>query len=127
MHLSSNEIPVRIDVPGARARQARDFGAAFGMFGAEHFTMAAGTDLAPLLKGLDVDACHASHWGHVVRGTVVVDYTDGTSETCTTGDLFHWPGGHSVRVDDDAELVLFSPQNEHTPVIEHLHGQLADA
>ena len=35
-------------------------------------------------------------------------------------DLFHWPPGHSVRVVKDAELVLFSPEKEHTHVMNHM-------
>ena len=51
MHLSKDDIPVKINAPGAIARQLPDFGIASGTIGAEYFTMSAGTDLAPLLKG----------------------------------------------------------------------------
>jgi hypothetical protein len=125
MHLPTDEIPVRIDVPGAVARQARDFGVAAGALGAEHFTIGAGTDLAPLLKGLDGDACASAHWGYVITGRVVVDYSDGASETCDEGDVFYWPPGHSVRTEQDTQMVLFSPQADHTPVIDHIRDQLA--
>lgn len=127
MHVPKHDIPVRIDVPGAVARQLPDFGDAFGTIGAEYFTMAAGTDLAPLLAGLDHDACQASHWGYVIAGEVLVTYLDGTTELCATGDVFHWPPGHVVRVERDAELILFSPQAEHTPVIDHVAAKLATA
>src|SRR4051812_26025251 len=105
MHITKQEIPVKIDVPGATARQLRDFGDAGGTLGGEYFSLDAGTDIAPLLEGLHDDACHAPHWGYMLRGTVVVTYTDATEETCTTDDLFHWPAGHSVRVVDDAEVI----------------------
>lgn len=124
MHVSTQDIPTKIDAPGAVARQLPDFGSASGTIGAEHFTMAAGTDLAPLLEGLDHDACHAAHWGYMLDGDVVVTYSDGNTERCTTGDVFHWPGGHSVRVERDAELIMFSPQAEHTPVLEHILAKL---
>jgi hypothetical protein len=29
-----------------------------------------------------------------------------------------------VRADDDAEIILFSPQHEHTMVIDHLKSKL---
>lgn len=125
MHITKNNIPVRIDVPGAIARQLPDFGVAEGTIGAEYFTMGAGTDLAPLLAGLHDDACQAPHWGYVISGDVVVTYTDGTDETCTTGDVFYWPPGHSVRVNQDADLSLFSPQDSHGAVIDHIAGKLA--
>lgn len=127
MHLATHDIPVKIHTDGATARQQPDFGDAAGRQGAEHFKMQAGTDLAPLLQGLEHDACQSAHWGYIITGRVVVDYTDGTSETCVTGDVVHWPAGHSVRVDDDAELVLFSPQADHTPVLDHLAGQLTSS
>lgn len=124
MHITKNEIPVKIDAPGAIARQQTDFGAAFGVMGAEYFSMAKGADLAPLLEGLRGDVCDSAHWGYVVEGAVTVTYSDSTTEQCVTGDLFHWPAGHSVRVDEDADLVLFSPQSEHTPVLEHIKSKM---
>lgn len=127
MHLSKDDIPVKIDAPGAVARQLPDFGVASGAIGAEYFTMAAGTDLAPLLEGLDGDMCHGPHWGYVITGDVVVTYRDGATERCTTGEVFYWPPGHSVRVDRDAELILFSPQVEHTAVMDHILAKMASA
>jgi hypothetical protein len=127
MHISRNEIPVKIDAPGAVARQARGFGDASGagVLGGEYFTLGAGADIAPLLQGLRDDACQAPHWGYVLAGSVVVTYTDGTEETCAAHDLFHWPAGHSVRVVEDAELVLFSPETEHGSVLDHMLERMA--
>jgi hypothetical protein len=125
MHITKMDIPVRLQAPGAVARQVPDFGVAEGAIGAEYFSLATGTDLAPLLAGLDGDACHAPHWGYVIQGRVVVTYTDGGTESCSAGDVFHWPGGHSVRVEDDAELILFSPQDSHGAVMDHIASKLA--
>ncbi len=127
MHITKNDIPTKIDIPGAKARQKTDFGdvAGYAQLGGEYFTLGAGTDIAPLLKGLHDDACHAPHWGFVISGKVIVRYTDGAEETCSGQDLFHWPAGHSVRVVDDAEVVLFSPQAEHTAVMDHMLAKLA--
>ena len=129
MHIRKDEIPVKIDVPGAVARQAADFGdaAGFGSFGGEYFSLGAGTDIAPLLQGLDGDACHAPHWGYMISGKVAVTYTTRAEETCGGGDLFYWPPGHSIRVVDDAEIVLFSPQHEHTQVMDHMLARMAGA
>jgi hypothetical protein len=125
MHVPKQDIPVRIDVPGAVARQLPDFGVAAGTIGAEYFSLGAGTDLAPLLQGLEGDLCQSAHWGYVIAGDLVVSYADGTLERCTGGDVFHWPAGHSVRVEQDADLILFSPQDDHGPVIDHIHAQVA--
>lgn len=124
MHIAKADIPTRLKVPGAVARQLTDFGTPEGPLGAEYFSLAAGTDMAPLLQGLAHDACHAPHWGYLISGQVTVDYTDGSRERCVAGDLFYWPAGHSVRVDSDAELIMFSPQAEHSEVIEHIRSKL---
>ena len=125
MRIPKHDIPVRIDIPGAVARQLPDFGSASGEFGAEYFVLGAGVDIAPLLKGLQDDLCQAPHWGYVINGSVTVTYRDGSTEQCITGDLFHWPAGHTVRVEIDAELILFSPTLEHELVIKHMNTMLA--
>ena len=61
----------------------------------------------------------------MISGRLVVSYTDGTDETCSGGEIFYWPPGHSVRVVDDAEVVLFSPQHEHGQVMDHMLGVMA--
>jgi hypothetical protein len=122
MRIAKESVPVKFAVPGATARQLPDFGDAtgFGAMGGEYFSLGAGTDIAPLLTGLADDMCQAPHWGYVITGGLVVGYTDGSEDTCSGGDLFYWPPGHTVRVTDDAEVVLFSPQVEHTHVLDHM-------
>jgi hypothetical protein len=122
MRIPKQQIPVKINVPGAVARQKTDFGDAtgYGKIGAEYFSLGAGTDIAPLLKGLKNDACQAPHWGYMISGEVVVTYTDGKVDNCKESDLFYWPPGHSVRVVKDAEVILFSPQHEHCAVMDHM-------
>lgn len=124
MHITKEAIPVKLAVPGATARQLEGFGAAsqYGAISGEYFSLAEGTDIAPLLRGLDHDSCHAPHWGYILSGQVVVTYDEGPEETCSGGDLFYWPPGHSVRVTDDAEVILFSPHAEHVAVLDHMAG-----
>lgn len=126
MRIPKDQIPATIAAPGAVARQATDFGdaAGFGRMAAEYFSLGAGTDIAPLLKGLKDDACHAPHWGYVLSGELVVTYTDGQADTCAENDLFYWPPGHSVRVVRDSEVVLFSPQREHSQVLDHMRNAM---
>lgn len=127
MHVAKNDIPVRIDAPGAVARQRTDFGDAsgYGRIGAEYFSLGAGADIAPLLKGLEGDLCQAPHWGYMLTGRLTVTYADRTEETVAGGDVFFWPPGHTVKVSEDAEIILFSPQHEHGKVIEHIRRQLS--
>jgi hypothetical protein len=127
MRISKDDIPVRMDVPGARARQLPDFGTASGVLGAEYFSLGAETDIAPLLEGLADNLCQAPHWGYLISGELVVSYRDGSAETCVEGDVFHWPAGHTVRVVKDAEVILFSPSVEHGEVIDHMLAKIAGA
>jgi hypothetical protein len=126
MKITKENIPVRLSVPGAIARQEFNFGDAsgYGAMAGEYFSLKSGTDIAPLLKGLESDLCQSPHWGYLLEGEVIVSYSDGTEETVIDGDLFYWPPGHSIRVAADAEIVLFSPQSEHCTVVEHLRKQL---
>lgn len=125
MRINPNDIPVRLQAPGATVRQVTDFGQPSGTLAGEHLILAAGTDIAPLLTGLVGDACQSPHWGHVISGTLVVTYSDGTTERCSARDLFYWPTGHSVRVEADAEIVMFSPQTSHGEVLDHMSAKLA--
>ena len=125
MRIAKSEVPTRISVPGAVARQTNDFGDVGGVkISGEYFTLAAGTDIAPLLKGLQGDLCQCPHWGYVLQGRVTVTYAGGESEAVSGGDLFYWPPGHTVKVDEDAEVILFSPRHEHARVIDHMRGRL---
>ena len=127
MHIKKNDIPVKINVPGAVARQKTDFGdsTGFGKLAGEYFSLGAGTDIKPLLKGLEDDLCQAPHWGYMIEGEVKITYKDGETETISGGDIFYWPPGHTVQVVGDAEVILFSPQHEHVKVVNHMAAQLA--
>lgn len=125
MHLATNAIPSKLEGPGVTVRHLPNFGTANATLAAEHLFLAAGTDIAPLLHGLPEHACQAEHWGYLLSGTALVTYTDGTNERCSTGEVFYWPAGHSVRIEDDAEIVMFSPANAHGEVLSHIGAQLA--
>jgi hypothetical protein len=126
MRIDKNDVPVRIEAPGAIARLRTGFGDAKGysMMSAEYFSLGAGTDIAPLLKGLEGDSCQAPHWGYLAEGAVTVTYQDGSKEDVKSGDMFYWPPGHSVRVERNAELIMFSPQHEHIQVLDHMKAQM---
>jgi len=122
MRISKNDVPVKINAPGAIARQQINFGDAtgYGKISGEYFSLGAGADIAPLLKGLKGDLCQAPHWGYLLEGELTVTYADNTEEVVKSGDLFYWQPGHTVKVGKDAEVILFSPQKEHSEVIDHM-------
>ena len=79
MRIAKKDVPVKIEAPGAIARLRTEFGSAQGYtnISAEYFSLGAGTDIAPLLKGLEGDACQAPHWGYLAEGALTVTYNDG--------------------------------------------------
>lgn len=68
-----------------------------------------GADATPLLQGLPQDLCQCPHWGAVVKGSIHVRYADGSEEVVKAGEVYYWPPGHTVRVEEDYEAIEFSP------------------
>lgn len=122
MRIQKDDIDVKMEVPGAVLRQQMDFGDASGYdkISGEYFSFSAGIDSTDLFKGLEGDLCQCPHWGFVVRGKMTTTDAKGVEETVRTNDLFYWPEGHNIRVEEDTELVLFSPQHKHKEVIDHM-------
>ncbi len=122
MRVAKEAIDVKMQIPGAVIRQHKDFGDATGLgkISGEFFTLSAGVDTTPLFQGLEGNLCQSPHWGFVLKGQLTTTDAAGAKETVTAQDLFYWPPGHNVRVDADAEIIMFSPQDEHSHVINHM-------
>ena len=122
MRVAKDDVDVKMAIPGAVLRQQTDFGnvRGFDKISGEYFSLAAGVDTTALFTGLKGDLCQCPHWGFVVCGDLTTTDASGAQETVTAGDLFYWPPGHNVKVDADAEIIMFSPQHEHSHVINHL-------
>ena len=122
MRVAKENVDVRMEMPGVVIRQRKNFGdvSGFDKISGEYFTLAAGVDTTPLFAGLEGDRCQCPHWGFVLRGELTTTDAKGAQETVTANDLFYWPPGHNVKVNADAEIVMFSPQREHSQVINHM-------
>ena len=122
MRVAKDDVDIRMEIPGAVIRQRTGFGDASGFdkISGEYFTLSAGVDTTPLFQGLDGNLCQCPHWGFVLRGRITTTDAKGERETVNANDLFYWPAGHNVKVDEDAEIVMFSPQREHSLVIDHM-------
>jgi len=70
--------------------------------------------------GLEGNLCQYPHWGYLISGQLTTTDEDGIEESVNANELFYWPPGHNVKVNSDAEIVMFSPQHEHTHVINHM-------
>jgi len=120
--MAKDDVNVMMEIPGAVIRLEKGFGdvRGFDKFSAEYFTLSAGVDTTPLFEGLEGNLCQCPHWGFVLRGQITTTDANGGRETVKANDLFYWPPGHNVKVDADAEIVMFSPQREHTLVVNHM-------
>ena len=127
MRVAKDNVDVKMNIPGAVLRLRKDFGDASGYSGisGEYFSLAAGVDTAPLFEGLEGGLCQCPHWGFVLRGQITTTNAAGTTETVRTNDLFYWPPGHNVHVDDEAEIIMFSPEREHIMVIDHMLAKVS--
>lgn len=122
MRIAKEDVDIKMQIPGAVIRQRMDFGDATGLgtMSCEFFSLSAGVDTTPLFQGLQGNSCQCPHWGFVLRGQLTTTDEHNAQEVVTANDLFYWPPGHNVRVDADAEIVMFSPQHEHSIVINHM-------
>lgn len=127
MRISKEDVDVRLQIPGAVIRQRMDFGDATGLgkISCEYFSLSAGVDTTPLFQGLEGNACQSPHWGFVLSGCLTTTDMQGMQETVNANDLFYWPPGHNVRVEADAEIIMFSPQHEHSKVINHVREKVS--
>ena len=122
MRITKENVSVKMEIPGAVIRQQMNFGDATGLgkISGEYFSLSAGVDTTPLFQGLEDNLCQCPHWGFVLKGQITTTNAKGTKETVNANDLFYWPPGHNVKVDADAEIIMFSPQQEHSHVIDHM-------
>ena len=85
-----------------------------------------GTDFKPLLKGLKNDHCQVPHWGYVVKGSILIEYEDGSKNTFGEGEAFYMKPGHTGIVLEDLQLVSFSPEEGMRDLGKHLEKRVAE-
>jgi hypothetical protein len=122
MKIAKGNIDIKMEIPGAVIRQKTDFGDATGLgkISGEYFSLSTGVDTTPLFMGLEGNLCQCPHWGYLISGQLTTTDAQGIKEIVNANDLFYWPAGHNVMVNANAEIVMFSPQHEHTHVINHM-------
>ena len=81
-----------------------------------------GTDFASLLKGLPDDMCQCRHWGHLIKGKILVR-TKAGDEIVETGQVFYMAPGHLPEFPEDCELFEFAPMAEFKEMMEHVMRQ----
>ena len=48
----------------------------------------------------------------MIRGSITMRYTDGHSETLSAGQAYYIAPGHNAHVDEDCDLVEFTPADQ---------------
>jgi len=119
MKQAKNDLPTRLDAGGV-CFQGQDW----GEMNVARVRFPAGADATPLLEGMPDNLCPCPHWGTVVKGSIHVTYADGTEETVSAGEVYYWPPGHTVRVDEDYEAIEFSPSEQMAELMNHLEEKL---
>jgi hypothetical protein len=112
-------LPTRLEAGGV-CIQAEDW----GDINVARIRFPKGADATPLLEGLPDNLCQCPHWGTVVKGSINVRYADGSEESVKAGEVYYWPPGHTVWVDEDYEAIEFSPSGPMGEVIDHLKSKL---
>ena len=115
MKLKKEELAIALELPVATFRVGE-----WGEMAVAFVTLKAGADATPLLEGLLEDKCQCPHWGYILEGAIHVKYSDGQEEICRAGEMFFWPAGHTVWVEEDTSFVEFSPKKALKEVYDHI-------
>jgi len=114
-----NTLPVRLE-SGGICIQSQDW----AELNVARIRFPKGADATSLLEGMPQNLCQCPHWGTVVKGSIHVRYADGTEEVVQSGQVYYWPPGHTVWVDEDYEAIEFSPSGPMRDVVDHLKSKL---
>ena len=119
MRGSKEDVPVTAEIEGFVSQQTE-----WGEMNVEIAAAPAGLDSAPLFKGLPNDSCQCPHWGYMVKGRMRIRYAD-REEILKAGDAFYMEPGHTTIVEEDMELVEFSPKGEYQKTMEVAERNMA--
>jgi len=119
MKILKEEMAIALELPVATFRLSE-----WDDMAVAYVKLAAGADATPLLEGLEGDKCQCPHWGYMLTGAIHLRYDDGKEEICRAGEMFHWPAGHTVWVEEDTSFVEFSPRKELKEVYDHIGSKL---
>ena len=100
--------------------------AEFGEMAIRHASLPAGTDMKPVLQGLPGDRCPSPHWGIVLSGSIVMRHSDGTEETVSEGQIYHWPAGHTGVSEEGVVFLEVGPVGPMRQFGEHARQCSAD-
>ncbi len=105
MHSRTQDLPIVWSEGAITIRQTDA-----GNMKLSHEVAPAGMDNAPLFKGLPDDRCPCEHWGYILKGSLRVSYAS-HEEIIRAGEVYYLAPGHTVRTEEDCELVELTPRD----------------
>jgi hypothetical protein len=121
MHATVSELPVMLQAGPASIR-----GVEWGEMRVSLVSVPAGTDFAPLLRGLADDRCQAPHWGYVLKGRLRIQATAG-DEVLNAGDFYYLAPGHTGVAEEDTEFMEVTSPDLHQEFLDNARANLAAA
>jgi hypothetical protein len=79
----------------------------------------AGRDSTQRFKALPGGSCPIPHWGYLIKGRMRIKYRD-HDEVINAGETFYLAPGHIPVMEEDTELVEFSPKGKTKEMMEIL-------
>jgi hypothetical protein len=116
VHASKTDLPVAAQMDGFESRQTQ-----WGDFNVAVETIAGGMDATEMFSALPDGRCRCPHWGYVVAGRLRIKYAD-REEVISAGEAYYMEPGHIPVVEEDTELVEFSPAGEYQKTMASLEG-----
>lgn len=120
MSVRVEDLPIEVAAGDLVTRYAE-----LGEMAIRHASLPAGTDMGPVLQGLPGDRCPSPHWGIVLSGSIVITHADGSTETASEGELYHWPAGHTGVTQDGVVFIEIGPVAEMRAFSEHARSLFA--
>jgi hypothetical protein len=111
MHSNRENIPIVFQSGSSYMREIE-----WGDMDGNFWSLSAGFDSIPLFKGLQY-GCECPHWGYLFKGRMRVKYAD-HEEVIVAGDAYYLTPGHNVLMEEDCEMVEFSPKEENRKMME---------
>jgi hypothetical protein len=88
------------------------------------FTTADPMDCSPVYAGLPGGVCQCPHYGYVFNGRLRCVYpgTDRPDEVAETGDVFHFPAGHTLMYEEASEVLELNPAAALQQLMDHIES-----
>ena len=122
MRSSVQDLPVEVSQGDLETRYVE-----LGDLALRHARLPAGTDMGPVLQGLPGGRCPSPHWGIVLEGSITIEHADGSTETVSAGEVYHWPEGHTGTSAGGCVFLEIGPVGPMRAFSEHAKQLFAEA